>query len=258
MIKLQDRFLPIVDFHTHILPGVDDGAPDVGVTEGLLNLSAKIGIDGIVATPHFYANERKLDDFLRMRAFAVEQLLSVYDGAVHPKVYLGAEVSYFHGISKSRDIRHLAISGTDLILIEMPYMTWNEKMLDELVSIKKDLRLMPVIAHLERYWKLQSRKIRRKLLELEVYLQCNADLFSNGNNKRLVNKLVKKNAIYFIGSDCHNLVTRSQNLQDAITALKKHPKGNAVLCEIAGHSAMCLTCGCPIADNNKDFNDLSC
>ncbi len=257
-MELKGRRFPIVDFHTHILPGVDDGAKDVQTTKRLLDLSAKMGIDGIVATPHFYADESKLEDFLRKRELAVREMLTVYDKALHPKIYLGAEVSYFYGISSSKDIRQLAIKGTDLILIEMPYMPWDDRMLDELQSIQKELRLTPVIAHVERYWKLQSRKNLRRLMSLDVRFQFSADFLAEGDNKRLVNKLIAKNAIHFVGSDCHNLGTRSQNLPDAVVALMKHPKGKAVLGKIVKYSEKCLTCGYPIADHNKDFENLSC
>ncbi len=250
--------IPIVDFHTHILPGVDDGAKDVQTTKHLLDLSAEMGIDGLVATPHFYADESRLEDFLRKREAAVQEMLTVYDSAAHPKIYLGAEVSYFYGIGTSKDIRPLAIQGTDLILIEMPYMPWDERMLDELAYIKKELRLTPVIAHVERYWKLQSRRILGRLMDLDVRLQFSAGFLADSDNKRLINKLIVKNALHFLGSDCHNTSTRPQNLPDAVAALIKHPKGEAALCKIAGYSEQCLTCGYPIADHNRAFEALSC
>lgn len=45
----------MIDFHTHILPGIDDGSRSVEMTMQMLNAETEQGVTGIVATPHFYA-----------------------------------------------------------------------------------------------------------------------------------------------------------------------------------------------------------
>ncbi len=110
-----------------------------------------MGIDCMVATPHFRATESKLDDFLRERGASADRLLSVYDKETHPKIYLGAEVDYFCGIGSAKDISKLTVGGTKCIHIEMPYTAWNDGMLREIEDIRTKLKLRPIIAHMERY-----------------------------------------------------------------------------------------------------------
>lgn len=56
--------MAIIDFHSHILPGIDDGSRDVSMSLELLKESRNQGIGAVVATPHFYANNNTIDRFL--------------------------------------------------------------------------------------------------------------------------------------------------------------------------------------------------
>ena len=57
----------MIDFHTHILPGIDDGSRSVEMTMQMLNAETEQGVTGIVATPHFYAHKSNIEDFLAVR-----------------------------------------------------------------------------------------------------------------------------------------------------------------------------------------------
>ena len=57
----------IIDFHSHILPGIDDGSRDIEESIILLDKLAANGTDLVVATPHFYCDEQSVDDFLANR-----------------------------------------------------------------------------------------------------------------------------------------------------------------------------------------------
>ena len=58
----------MIDFHSHVLPGMDDGAKDTDESLALLRLTKEQGIDGIVATPHFYPDRENPEDFLLRRS----------------------------------------------------------------------------------------------------------------------------------------------------------------------------------------------
>ena len=60
----------IIDFHTHILPGIDDGSRDADTSCRMLEMAVEQGVDMIVATPHFYASRDRVEHFLEKRARA--------------------------------------------------------------------------------------------------------------------------------------------------------------------------------------------
>ena len=57
----------MIDFHTHILPGIDDGSRDIRMTEQMLEKEAAMGVTHIYATPHFYAHRANVTRFLEKR-----------------------------------------------------------------------------------------------------------------------------------------------------------------------------------------------
>ncbi|MBR1629024.1 MAG: capsular polysaccharide biosynthesis protein, partial [Lachnospiraceae bacterium] len=82
----------VIDFHTHVLPGIDDGARDLETSIEMLDKMKKQGVDLVVATPHFYADRMTVDGFLKNREKAFEAVESRRrDG--WPKVMKGAEVA---------------------------------------------------------------------------------------------------------------------------------------------------------------------
>ena len=88
------------DIHSHILPGIDDGAKDITESAELINFMKKEGITEVIATPHFYPNEMSLGDFLEHRNNAYETLCSNLDGDI-PRIYIGCEILYFKRMGAS-------------------------------------------------------------------------------------------------------------------------------------------------------------
>ena len=66
--------MSVIDFHSHILPGIDDGSRNVEKSLGMLQISASQGVDIIAATSHFYATEDRISSFLDRRQNAFEEL----------------------------------------------------------------------------------------------------------------------------------------------------------------------------------------
>mgnify|MGYP000111167060 CR=1 FL=1 len=112
----------MIDFHTHILPGVDDGSPNLDVTCGMLREEQEQQVGLVVATPHFYAQETGFDAFLLRRQEALSQVRALDGiGSALPQVVAGAEILYFPGIGRASRVRELAVAGTNTILLEMPF-----------------------------------------------------------------------------------------------------------------------------------------
>ena len=213
----------LTDFHSHILPGMDDGSCDVETSLEMLRREKTQGIARVVATPHFYARYEGPDHFLERRNRAEHQLRRAMDahGAL-PELLVGAEVRYFAGIAESEWLPQLTIRGTGSVLIELPSGPWTDAMLRSLADIYEKRGITPIIAHLDRYIApFRTRGLPRKLQQLPVLVQANADFFLDRATAGLAMKLLKADQIQLLGSDCHNLTTRRPNLGDAVSRIER-------------------------------------
>lgn len=213
----------IIDFHSHILPGIDDGSADAEESLELLRQSARQGIRRLVATPHFYPRYDSPEMFLSRRSEA-EKIL--HQAAVAepglPEVIVGAEVYYFSGISDSELVNALTIGGKRCILIEMPPAPWKESHYRELEGIYAKHRIIPIIAHVDRYIRpFHTYGIPKQLEQLPVLVQANADFFIHKSTRSLALRMLKKDQIHLLGSDCHNLTSRSPNLEEAVNIIRE-------------------------------------
>lgn len=212
----------IIDFHSHILPGVDHGSQSLEESLEMLRIMKAQGIEAVVATPHFYADEEYPEEFLKRRKMAKEKLLRATEGKDLPKLYFGAEVAYYRGMSQSNVLKDLVIEGTKAIMVEMPMGKWTSSMYDELEAIHDRLGLVPIVAHVDRYLTpLRDFGIPSKLSELPVLVQANASFFLKKNMVKKAKKLLDKDMIQILGSDTHNLDDRAPNLGPALMVIEE-------------------------------------
>ena len=213
----------MVDFHSHILPGIDDGSASVQESIMMLQMEKEQGIEHVIATPHFYPRYDKPEAFLSRRDAAEEQLRKEMEKNPDlPRISVGAEVYFFHGISESEYLPQLAVHGHNCILIEMPFSRWIESMYRELTQIHERWGIVPIIAHIDRYvrpWHAQHTL--RKLESLPVMVQANAGSFLDRGRKGLAMRMLKQGHIQLLGSDCHNAKERAPNLGEAIACIQK-------------------------------------
>ena len=203
----------MIDIHSHILPGMDDGCSTPQEAEQLLRLSWKQGVNIIAATPHFNPQKEDLENFLHRRDGAMQKL-SLEDGM--PQVLLGAEVLDFNGMHTCTELDRLCIGDSRLLLVEMPTEPWAKHMVDDMCKLMRH-GILPVLAHVERYYKRnQLLKYKDQLLDWGVCFQVNADAFLARSTAKRTLQLLQKGQIHFIGSDCHNLSKRQPNLNRAI------------------------------------------
>jgi protein-tyrosine phosphatase len=199
----------------------------------LLRLEAEHGIEHVVATPHFYPQYDNPEHFLRKRAEAeatLRQEMQKHSGL--PKLSIGAEVYFFHGISESDAITELTINKKQCILIEMTMPPWTDSMYRELEGLYAKRGLVPIIAHLDRYiGRFRTHGIPERLAELPVLVQANAEFFTERSTASMALRMLKKNQIHLLGSDCHNLTDRKPNLGAALKVIQKR-LGDASLDEI--------------------------
>lgn len=200
----------MIDFHSHILPKVDDGSRSVEETVQLLRMLTSQGIHRVVATPHFLPAKESVEEFLSRRETAISSLQQ--ERLPEIKIHLGAEVSYMEGISKIKDITSLRMTGSNLLLLEMPVAKWSEYAVHEIM----DLACLPdtqiVLAHVERYRSFQDMGTWQQLLDNDILMQVNARCFLRFATKRGAIKALQKGEIHLLGSDCHDLKVRSPEI----------------------------------------------
>ena len=223
----------IIDFHSHILPDIDDGSASVEESIALLRQQAEQGIRHVVATPHFYPQYDNPEHFLKKRAeaeTALRQQMQAHTGL--PTLSIGAEVYFFHGISESDAITELTIDNKRCILLEMTMPPWTDSMYRELEGLYLNRGLVPIIAHVDRYiGRFHTHGIPRRLAELPVLVQANAEFFTDRSTASMALRMLKKNQIHLLGSDCHNLKDRKPDLGDALKVIEKR-LGEAPCAEI--------------------------
>ncbi len=210
----------VVDFHSHILPRIDDGSRSVEESIAMLRMSAQQGIRRIVLTPHFYPQRTTPEHFLERRNRSMSLLWGhIYAMTGLPELRLGAEVYYYPQMSHSDSLRELRIEGTDCILVEMPAGTWTDRMYRDLEGIRTNLGLTPIIAHVDRYLgRFWDHGIPGRLADLPVLVQANASAFLTGS---MAMSLLRKRQIHLLGSDCHDLDRRKPQLHAALDQISR-------------------------------------
>lgn len=204
----------LLDFHSHILPGIDDGSRDVDESCGLLKMLSAQGIGTVIATPHFEANNESVASFIKRRQVSYDNLKAAMMPTM-PDVKLGAEVAYYPGISRLEGLRDLCIEGTELLLLEMPMSKWSNYIVEELVNLSCTRKVRVIVAHIERYINFQDKQTLRTLFESDVLLQINASFLLNLSTRRKGIVWLKKGVVQLVGSDCHNLRSRKPRMDEA-------------------------------------------
>ncbi len=210
----------MIDWHSHILPDMDDGSHCVAESISLLEMLADQGAETVVATPHFYANDESVKEFLNRREKSFDTLKEKLTEK-SPEILLGAEVRYYPGISKLSELPSLCIENTDLLILEMPTGKWTEYALRELVEISSSGSIKIVLAHIERYLKKQTTDAWNRLYESGILMQSNASFFTSFSTKRKALKLLENGGIHFVGSDCHDIKTRPPQIGKAFDVIRK-------------------------------------
>lgn len=211
----------MIDWHTHILPGIDDGSKTIEESVRLLNMEIEQGIKTIIATPHFYANNESVSSFLKNRNDSYETLWE-QTKSKDLDIHLGAEVQYYSGISHLENIRDLRIENTDFLLLEMPMTNWSSFVIDELIELSSKAGITLILAHVDRYLSFQNSKTWSLLHQNGILMQMNANSLLSFSKKRKSILMLKKGFVQFIGSDCHNTSSRPPKIGKAFEVIKKH------------------------------------
>lgn len=202
---------------------MDDGARDLEMARGMLKMAAEQGVERVMATPHFYWGHDTVESFLKDRERCYAQLQPHLDGL--PEVRLGAEVLLREHVS-SQDLRPLCLEGTDVLLVELPFMAPPGWLVEELENITYNHRVTIMLAHLDRYMPWYSASKLEPLLELpDVIVQLNAESIADRGYFRLLRKWLPDYPRLVLGSDMHDLTHRAPQMAEAVSRLQKKRLG---------------------------------
>ncbi|MBQ7879856.1 MAG: hypothetical protein IJ317_04325 [Clostridia bacterium] len=211
----------MIDFHTHILPAIDDGAQSTEIARKIVEEEIEQGVKTVVLTPHYYGMRRSPEQFIKERDEAFEKI-KPYFGKL--ETVLAAEV-YFseHGCTTFDGIASLAIGNSKYVLIELPFdQSWSDFLFDRLSEFMRVTSYIPVVAHVERYEQVHRHpEYLSEFLRLGCLLQINAGSLQNPRNRALTKAILKHGMAHCIGSDAHNVSDRRPNMQSAKTAFEK-------------------------------------
>ena len=210
-----------IDFHSHILPAIDDGSRDVKTSIEMLQMSSAQRIAVMIATPHFYPMHDRVEDFLQRRNEAHERLQSCLTADM-PKIILGAEVAFFKGISRADKLEAMTVEKTKLLLLEMPFATWSDEDIEEVRILAENRGFTVMLAHVERYFSIrENRKKMQELLRLPVIVQINSGSLLDWKKREKIVRMFQDGQAHVLGSDCHGVFRRSPNLLAGREVLKK-------------------------------------
>lgn len=211
----------MLDIHSHILPGVDDGARDVETSIELLRMMKEQGITHVIATPHFDAMHQSIDEFQYAVSDSYKRLSDAMYGLDLPQVSIGSEVFYFPGIGRSAGVRDLTLCRSDYLLLELPSCRFTNDILKDISDLNNRVGVMPIIAHIERY---SCERGFKSLLSLisngEAYAQINASSVLTPPYKKIVHKLISRGYISFMATDTHSIIGRPPLMGEALKSVE--------------------------------------
>lgn len=214
----------MIDMHSHILPGIDDGAKSIEESIEMIKEAYKAGFTAIVSTSHYIedsydASKQKRYELIKIIEKRLENEnidITIYNGA---EAYVNTNLN---DLIKKEEL--VTINETKYLLIELPM---NNKIiyLNEIISELKDNGIIPIIAHPERYSYVQKDpKILNDLIDQGVLFQSNYGSLIGKYGKdaqKAVKKLLKNNMIQLLGTDTHRSNSTYTQMDEIIKKFTK-------------------------------------
>ena len=209
--------MKLCDIHTHILPGVDDGAPDMAYALQMLENAVASDVEWLAVTPHCNVppmSENYWDDALRSRFVQLQQAAA--DIPIH--LVLGAEVRVTEELPALLEQGRIpTINGSRYVLTEFAMHTADDAFMPMLAEMRQQ-GFIPLVAHPERY-----EAVRRNPSLVEEWLDCGCHLQLTGGSligsygktvQRTATTLLRHDWVACIASDAHGIHQRSNFMLD--------------------------------------------
>lgn len=197
----------MIDFHSHIIPNIDDGSTSMKDTINMINEARQAGFTEIISTSHYIQKYYDLDCFEREKILDIIKKKVSEKKEINIKLYLGSEIYFTPEIIELvKNKKASTINNTRYLLFELP-MNTKPLFVKEMVYELMQNGYIPIIAHPERYSYVQENiRYIEELAGMGVLFQSNygSIIGMYGNRaKKTLKKLLKNNLISFLGSDVH-------------------------------------------------------
>ena len=211
----------MTDIHTHIIPNVDDGSPNLEASINMIKHEIEIGVDTIICTPHhIYHRYEKSVEEIKEKFNLLKQEVERLNLPI--KLYLGQEICYTHRediIKMLKEGKLLTLNNTNRILLEFSFTREPEDLNDVIYNFGVN-GYEVIIAHIERYeWMTLSKVAALRSEGALIQINSNSYLgLTSWKEKRFTRKLLKKGLVDFVASDTHSF--RPSTLDKSLKKIK--------------------------------------
>jgi protein-tyrosine phosphatase len=212
----------MIDTHSHLLPGLDDGSPDVGTSLRMAAEAVAAGVSTIVCTPHLRELDASLVD--RARGAIVEMRTALVAARIELRLVLGFEVDLsVAAIAGSDELRSFAIEGSEgAILIETPHWGW-PFFARETIFRLSTAGFLPILAHPERNDRIQrSPSLLTECLEAGAVAQATAASLGDfgRSSRQAFHRHLFRGEISLLASDAHSHRRSSWTMATLVAELR--------------------------------------
>ena len=214
----------MVDFHSHIVYDVDDGAQKIENSVNLIKEAKEAGFDKIILTPHYME-----DYYIVPKSEIEERIKKIKEKCEEEKIeidiFQGNEIYITNHIIEYFNEKIISsLNNSRYVLFETP-LNFEPANLVEVIYKLKEIGKVPVLAHPERYSFIQKDPNKLyELFEMGVLFQANygSIIGMYGESaKKTVKLLLKNNYIHFLGSDVHREKSIYHNIEEAMNEIRK-------------------------------------
>lgn len=212
---METRGERMLDVHSHVLPGLDDGARDLETSFEMIRKCIHEGTDGIIVTPH-YAKGRYEVGYETMLESMNALKEAIRSKGLEIELYPGQELTLDNSaveLYKNGTVR--GINGSRYMLVELPSESLSDSCLDMIYELGI-LGVVPVIAHPERYRYVQDDlRVLNSLIREGCLFQINSGSVLGSSGKaaeKTAAAMIQHGIANFLGSDAHNSTKRPTGL----------------------------------------------
>lgn len=212
------------DMHSHILPGLDDGAQDERESLEMLRIAAGNGIRKIIATPHFHYRRGHADpDKIRQTVSKMQKLLA--ESGISVELYAGNELFYTHELLDTvKAGGALTMADSDYVLLEFSPETERRKIQNAVYEFMNE-GYYPILAHMERYLAFQKHPdFAESIFRMGAYFQVNGGSLlgtAGWKTKRFAKSILETGMVQFLATDAHDITRRPPGFGNLPDRLRK-------------------------------------
>jgi len=236
------RINGFTDVHTHILPGIDDGAESFSVARKLVQAAWEDGTRTLFLTPHYRGKYKANTPQQLQEAFQHFQQ-KIAEDYPDMKLYLGQEVHYQAEVpDRLSEGQILTMGRSNYVLLEFRTGALRSQIRNGVLEVVR-YGYTPIVAHAERYNAFAvDVSLADDVLELGALIQLNADSIMGKHGARTKNvchKLLKAKQVHFVGTDTHDLALRTPKLRECFWQV--HQKyGSEYAARVFYHNALAI------------------